>query len=176
MYYSQPPQPQMNQPNMGMYQNFNPQMNNTYMDRMAQLQQQYQQNIQPLQQNIGQQGGLIGKVVNDFSEITANDVPMNGISAVFPKADMSEVQLRTWGADGKIQTISYKPILEQKEAEDTNIPQMDFNGLNEDMRAFREDATARLDRMESLLTNLELNQAKIPTKANSRAKKGDDEE
>ena len=105
------------------YQNFYSQMSNygqmmpnPYMDRMAQL-QQYQQNLQPAQipgTYPQQPQGIIGRSVNDFSEITANDVPMDGRSAVFPKNDMSEIQVRTWGNDGKIITTSYKPILEHQ--------------------------------------------------------------
>lgn len=108
---------------MQTYQNFYSQMSNygqmmpnPYMDRMAQL-QQYQQNLQPAQipgTYPQQPQGIIGRSVNDFSEITANDVPMDGRSAIFPKNDMSEIQVRTWGNDGKIITTSYKPILEHQ--------------------------------------------------------------
>ena len=155
--------PQMNtmQPNM-MYQNFNQPMQNPYADRMAQL-QNYQQNLQQPQIPQNQPQGLIGKVVNDFAEITANDVPMNGISAVFPKADMSEVQLRTWAANGTIQTITYKPILEQNQTESTNIPQNDFTTLNDGINAFREEILARLDSIEK----------SVAKPASSRTKKGD---
>lgn len=163
MYYAQPSQPQMNQPNMGMYQNFSPQVNNPYTDRMAQL-QQYQQSLQQPQIPQNQTQGLIGKVVNDFTEITANDVPMNGVSAVFPKADLSEVQLRTWTANGTIQTITYKPILEQNQSEGTNIPQNDFTTLNEGINAFREEILARLD-------NIEKSMGGNAIKSNSKTKK-----
>lgn len=126
-------------------------MQNPYMDRMAQL-QQYQQNLQmqPTQMSgtSQQPQGIIGRVVNDFNEITANDVPMNGVSAVFPKSDMSEIQLRTWAANGTIQTITYKPILEQNQQDGTNIPQNDFTALNEGINAFREEILARLDNIE----------------------------
>lgn len=153
---SQFPNYSFQQPQINPYQqNFSQplQVQNPYMDRMVQL-QQYQQGLQmqPTQMlgasQIPQPQGIIGKVVGDFSEITANDVPMNGTSAVFPKNDMSEIQIRTWGADGKIQTISYKPILEKNKAEGTNIPQMDFNSLNEDMRALREDIKGVRDMIE----------------------------
>lgn len=163
-------QPMMNNP----YQNYGQSIQNPYMDRMAQL-QQYQQNLQmqPTQMpgalQIQQTQGIIGKVVGDFSEITANDVPMNGTSAVFPKNDMSEIQIRTWGADGKIQTISYKPILEQNQAETKNIPQIDFNALNEDVRALREDILARLESIEKSMGS-------TTPKTTSRSKKGADEE
>ena len=107
MYY--PQMPQMNS-------NYQMQVPNQNMDRMTQL-QQYQQNLQPAQIPVTypqQPQGIIGRPVNDFSEITANDVPMDGRSAVFPKNDMSEIQVRTQGNDGKIITTSYKPILEHQ--------------------------------------------------------------
>ena len=159
--------PQMNQPNMGMYPNFNQPMSNPYTDRMAQL-QNYQQSLQQPQIPQNQPQGLIGKAVNDFAEITANDVPMNGVSAIFPKTDLSEIQLRTWAANGTIQTITYKPILEQNQAEGTNIPQNDFTALNEDVRALREEISDRFDRLEKSMGG-------TSTKTNSRAKKGDSE-
>ena len=63
-----------------------------------------QQNIQPQQQ-----AGLNGKVVQAVEQITANDVPMDGSVAVFPKQDMSEIYAKSWNADGTIRTIVYKP-------------------------------------------------------------------
>ena len=146
---------------MQTYQNFYPQMNNygqmmpnPYMDRMAQL-QQYQQNLQPGQipgTYPQQPQGIIGRSVNDFSEITANDVPMDGRSAVFPKNDMSEIQVRTWGNDGKIITTSYKPILEhQNQMADISILESEKLkiGLSDDvtdafMKRF-DDIEKRLD-------------------------------
>lgn len=62
-----------------------------------------QQSIQP------QQAGLNGKVVQAVEQITANDVPMDGSVAVFPKQDMSEIYTKSWNADGTIRTIVYKP-------------------------------------------------------------------
>ena len=143
------------------YQNFYSQMSNygqmmpnPYMDRMAQL-QQYQQNLQPAQipgAYPQQPQGIIGRSVNDFSEITANDVPMDGRSAVFPKNDMSEIQVRTWGNDGKIITTSYKPILEhQNQMADISILESEKLkiGLSDDvadafMKRF-DDIEKRLD-------------------------------
>ena len=144
---------------MQTYQNFYSQMSNygqmmpnPYMDRMAQL-QQYQQNLQPAQIPVTyQQQGIIGRTVNDFSEITANDVPMDGRSAIFPKNDMSEIQVRTWGNDGKIITTSYKPILEhQNKVADVSILESEKLkiGLSDDvtdafMKRF-DDIEKRLD-------------------------------
>ena len=146
---------------MQTYQNFYSQMSNygqmmpnPYMDRMAQL-QQYQQNLQPAQipgTYPQQPQGIIGRAVNDFSEITANDVPMDGRSAIFPKNDMSEIQVRTWGNDGKIITTSYKPILEhQNKVADVSILESEKLkiGLSDDvtdafMKRF-DDIEKRLD-------------------------------
>lgn len=55
-------------------------------------------------------GGISGKIVQTFDQITANDVPMNGSVALFPKQDMSEIYAKTWGVDGIIRTIVFKPV------------------------------------------------------------------
>lgn len=114
-----------------------------------------------------QQPGLVGKVVNDVSMVSPNDVPMDGNIAIFPKNDMSEIYCKQWKQDGTIQTVVYKPVLDQNLTDGSNIPQMDFNALNEDMRALREDILARLDSIEKSVA--------IPaTKSTTRAKKGAD--
>lgn len=154
---------QMNNPYQGSYQS----IQNPYMAQMGQYQQNFQPQVQQVQQT--QQQGIVGKIVNDFSELTANDVPMNGSAAFFPKADGSELQVRSWTPNGTIQTIVYKPVQPENQSEGTNIPQMDFNALNEDVRALREDILARLDSIEKSMS------AATP-KTTSRAKKGADEE
>lgn len=140
------------QPMMNPYQqNFNQlQMQVPYADRMAQM-QQYQQNMQQPQMVMpNQPTGIIGKVVADFSEITANDVPMNGSAAFFPKADGSELQVRSWTANGTIQTVVYRPV-QAEDGQGINMPQIDFNALNDDVRALREDVLARLDSIEKFM-------------------------
>lgn len=95
--------PQMN--NYG--QQYNPQQ--PYMDRLAGL-QQYQQTLQQPQM-VGTQMslpnqpiGLNGKMVDAVEQITANDVPMDGSVAIFPKKDMSEIYLKSWTPNGTIAT------------------------------------------------------------------------
>lgn len=168
-------------------QTFNPylsqqqMMNNPYQNgyspmlspqqRLMQMEQAYpqyaQQNMAGAQMSLpNQQQGIVGKIVNDFSELTANDVPMNGSAAFFPKADGSEIQARAWTANGTIQTVIYKPVQPENNADATNIPQMDFNALNEDVRALREDILARLDSIEKSMGG-------TPTKAITRGKKAE---
>lgn len=151
---------------MNNYQPYNPQQ--TYMERMAAT-QNYQPNMQiqqPQQQPIIQQG-ITGKIVNDFSEITANDVPMDNFGAFFFKNDGTEIQRRVWdAANGSIVKTSYAPISEPNSLEGTNTPQNNFNTLNEDVRALREEMADRFDNLEKFLAN-----SPKTTKPSSRAKK-----
>ena len=123
-------QPMMNSP----YQSgYNPML--SPQQRLMQMEQQYPQFSQqnqfmvPTQMSGASQPaqGIVGKIVNDFSELTANDVPMNGSAAFFPKAD-------------------------QNQADGSNIPQMDFNALNEDVRALREDIKGVREMIEKSMT------------------------
>lgn len=84
---------------------------NTYYPQMNYQQYQSQNNFTPFQQTMNQPQV---KVVNDFSEITANDVPMNVPFSIFAKNDMSEIQLRKWNSNGLIDNLTYKPLTEQK--------------------------------------------------------------
>lgn len=134
------PYPNPNYFNQNPYQqNYNPQMTmpNPYMDRMNQL-QQYQQSLQQPIQQVAQPQGLVGKMVNDVSVVSPNDVPMDGNVAIFPKNDMSEIYCKQWQQNGTIQTVVYRPV-QAENPQEGNIPQMDFNALNEDVRALRED-------------------------------------
>lgn len=162
--------PQTNQPNMAAYQNFNQpmQIGNPYIDRMAQL-QQYQQSLQPAQMPAMSQQpqGLIGKVVNDVSMVSPNDVPMDGNVALFPKSDMSEIYCKQWKQDGTIQTVVYRPYIEQDKEQIANIPQNDFTALNEDMKALRTEIVERFDRLEKSWGNVESNRINFKT-ANSQ--------
>lgn len=152
--------PTMNNP----YQNYGQPMQNPYMAQMGQYQQNFQPQIQQPQPQ-QQTTGLVGRVVNDFSEVKADDVPMNGTPAIFIKGDMSEIEVRIWGNDGLIHPTPYKPILEQNQSEGTNIPQMDFNALNEDVRALREDIKGVREMIEKSMT------VPTPKTTSSRGKK-----
>lgn len=82
-----------------MYNSYIPQyVNNPY------LQQRYYQQPQTELQ------GISGRVVQTAESINANDVPMDGSKAFFPKQDLSEIYVKGWNADGTINTITYKPL------------------------------------------------------------------
>lgn len=101
------------------------QSQNPYMDRMNFL-QNYQQSLQqqPMQMNqqpiLQQIVGINGRIVQAVENINANEVPMDGSMAFFPKQDMSEIYVKGWNADGTIRTIVYKPYTDPKDNQTVN--------------------------------------------------------
>lgn len=155
-------QPQM----MGYQQSFNQnmQVQNPYIDRTVQMPQfpQGQQMFPAQMSGAYQQPGLIGKVVNDASMVSPNDVPMDGNIAIFPKNDMSEIYCKQWKQDGTIQTVVYRPVLDQNQTDGANIPHMDFNALNEDVKALRGEMAERFDRLEKSWAGFESGRQQRP--------------
>ena len=116
-----------------------------------QIQQQFPQQIMP------QQAGLCGRMVNSVEEVTANDCPMNATFAIFPKADVSEVYIKSWSANGLIQTVTYKPKIDGKQNE---LPK-------EDTTTLFAPIMERLDQIEAKITQ---------SQRTTRAKKESDSE
>lgn len=52
---------------------------------------------------------IFGKVVQNESQITPNDVPMDGTIAMFPLQDFSKIIAKQWTPNGLIQTLEYLP-------------------------------------------------------------------
>lgn len=86
-----------------------------YYNPLAQVQNRpidYQQNMPNNYQQNQIVQGINGKMIAEINQITANDVPMDGSVAFFPKQDLSEVYAKSWNADGTIRTVTYKPVLD----------------------------------------------------------------
>lgn len=153
----------------GMYQQpqmYPQQMQNPQMDRLAQL-QAMQQSLQPAQMQPAYQG-LFGRVVDDFGAITANDVPMNGLGAVFIKKDGSEVQIRSWTANGTIATTSYMPVLEPQNGS-VGDSALSAPGINmSEITGLITAISEKVDGVSSQLNDL------LKTKTGSKTKKEDD--
>lgn len=93
-----------------------------YYNPLAQVQNRaidYQQNMPNTYQQNQIVQGINGKIIAEMSQITANDVPMDGSVAFFPRQDLSEVYAKSWNADGTIRTVTYKPVLDN---EPKNVP------------------------------------------------------
>lgn len=143
--------------------------------QMQQLQQPTQQIQQPQFQS-QQLPQLIGRPVNQVEEITANDVPMNAPYALFPKSDLSEIYLKSWTANGTIQTIAFKPVqMNQADNSLRNQPELKI-GLTEDvtqalMSQF-EELKNKIDRLEQSVSG---NSGAVRTKSKTSITKKDGE-
>ena len=145
--------------------------------QMQQLQQPTQQIQQPQFQS-QQLPQLIGRPVNQVEEITANDVPMNAPYALFPKSDLSEIYLKSWTANGTIQTIAFKPV-QMNQADNSLRNQSELKiGLTEDvtqalMSQF-EELKNKIDRLEQSMSG-SFGTVRTKTKTSTTKKDGESE-
>lgn len=153
-----------------------PQANN-YMPQYQPYQQAYNpmQNIQRFQQPQQpeqMQQGIFGKVVQSQDSIVANDVPMNGSVAFFPKSDLSEIYAKQWSADGTISTMVFKPIQSDnpnKSSQDTEKLKIGLS--DEATEVFEKHFDTLFSKMEELEKKID---EKSLTKTNTRAKVSQD--
>lgn len=110
------------QPPMMNYTGYNPYPYNMRFPE----QQPIQQPVQQLQQsNLPVQTGVNGRIVTAVEQITANDVPMDGSMAFFPKQDLSEIYVKGWSADGTIKTVVYRPYTDTNNNKLNNLSSTD---------------------------------------------------
>lgn len=129
-----------------------PQINSPYMERMNYM-QQYQQNLQPVQQqNVPVQTqqvmGIAGRTVQSMDQITANEVPMDGSLAFFPRQDMTEIYAKQWNADGTIKTVIYRPVMD-------NMVNSQGNNQNQQITIPDDVTQAFMDRFDELSGKIE---------------------
>ena len=162
MYY-----PQMNN-------NYQMPMQNPYMERMAQL-QQYQQSLQQPMQNIvsnqipgaNQQYTPMGKIIENVDVLKTTEVPMDGNTYYFPKADGSEIYSKQWLANGTTRILTFKPVFE----DNTNTLSSDTEKLKIGLSDEVTDVfMKRFDELEKRIDDL------MSKKTTVRAKKESEEE
>ena len=139
-------------------QGFYPQQYGNY----APYQQIQQQRFQPQEQYPAMQNqqaiGLNGRIVQVVENINANEVPMDGSMAFFPKQDLSEIYVKGWNADGTIKTIVYKPQIDNKSVQAVNSS-FDTEKLKIDLS---EQATADImQRFDDLSAKIEQLESKV---------------
>ena len=136
------------------------QIPNPYMDRMAQL-QQYQQS---LQQPVSQaQMSAIGKIVDSIDVVKATDIPMDGNSYYFPKADGTEVYCKQWLQNGTTRILTFRPVFDDN-----------TNNVSQDTEKLKiEDFNTILDGISGKVDNVLIEISKIieQPKQSSRTKK-----
>ena len=91
---------------------------------MAYFTPQMQQQIQQQQANV-----LNGKIVENIDNVKLTDIPMDGNSFYFPKADGTEIYTKRWLANGSTEVAVYKRFLEESEeqTEKFNFGEMEGN-------------------------------------------------
>ena len=150
---------------------------NSYVQQYQSYQQAYNpmQNIQRFQQPQQfeqMQQGIFGKVVQSQDSIVANDVPMNGSVAFFPKSDLSEIYAKQWSADGTISTMVFKPIQNDnpnKLSQDTEKLKIGLS--DEATEIFNKHFDTLFSKMEELEKKID---EKTLTKTNARTKVSQD--
>ena len=156
------------------YQQMNyPQFNSPYMERMNYT-PPYQQNLQQvpqIQQQVQQQSCIAGKIVQDKDSLVANDVPMDGSVAFFPRQDMAEIYAKQWNADGTIKTIIYRPVMDNSVNSQGNNQNQQITISDDVTQAFMN----RFDELSEKIEQLEQVMTKPMTKTrNSMSKKDGD--
>ena len=163
---------------MQTYPTFYPQMNNNYqtptqnpyMDRMTQL-QQYQQSLQqpivPTQTPVSNQMSALGKMVDSIDVVKATDIPMDGNTYYFPKADGTEVYCKQWLQNGTTRILTFKPVFEDSHNNSSQDTEKLKISLSDDVT---EVFMKRFDELEKRLDSL------APKKPATRAKKESDAE
>lgn len=129
-----------------------------YQDRLAQLQNSYQQAIpygqaqlqQPIQQmpQVPQIPMLQGQMVDGIDTVKAKDVDMSGSPVYYPKTDGTEVYRKQLQADGRSRIFTYRLVNEGEQPETNNANQVDIVSL---INQLRDDVRAEISEIKELL-------------------------
>ena len=146
------------------------QMNNPYADRMNFL-QNYQQSLQqpilPTQMSGANQMSALGKMVDSIDVVKATDIPMDGNTYYFPKADGTEVYCKQWLQNGTTRILTFKPVFNDNPNNVSSDTEKLKIGLSDEAT---EAFMKRFDELEKRIDDL------MPKKTTARAKKESEEE
>lgn len=126
---------------------------NPYLQRMENL-QQFQQtlNLAPVQMQ--NQFPALGKMVESMEVARTTEIPMDGNTYYFPKADGSMVYGKRWLSNGTTEIISYKPYFEENEQNPMGNPsdeiKSQFGAFGEVLGAIQNDIRMLFDKVDKL--------------------------
>lgn len=117
-----------------------------------QMQQQIPMNYftQPMQQQMQQQTQSNGKIVDSVEMVKFTDIPMDGNSYYFPKADGTEIYSKRWLSNGTTEINTYVKVditnpENEKEQFDFNLMQTNImdklNALEDKINKFQKPST-----------------------------------
>ena len=118
---------------------------NPYMQRMENL-QQYQQTINPIPMN------TFGKMVESIDIVKVTDIPMDGNTYYFPKADGTEIYGKKFMSNGQTQILVFKQTLID---EPNNLPLNDKKGqesaFNDVLKGIQDDIKILNDKVDKII-------------------------
>ena len=97
---------------------------------------------------------LNGKIVDSVDVVKAMDVPIGGYG-IYPKADLSEIYIKSWNPNGTTSIITYK--IKEEEQGETQVSTVE------------EKIIARIDALENTIASLITPQ---PAPAQAKKKEG----
>lgn len=129
-----------------------PMMNYQPMDRLQQLQQNYQNTIPQYQQpQVAQQQmyGLNGEIVDGIDVVKAKNVDMTGSVVYYPKADMTEIYTKQLQPDGTSRILTYRISSDvPTEPAQQNMSQ---DVLNEMFAQLRQDLLSEINGIKEMI-------------------------
>ena len=126
-----------------------------YQDRLAQLQNNYQQAIpygqmqmqQPVQQ-MQQMPMLQGQMVDGIDTVKAKDVDMSGNPVYYPKTDGTEVYRKQLQADGRSKIFVYRLVNPEEQQLKQEEKQIDIEAM---FNQLRNDVCSEISGIKDLL-------------------------
>lgn len=129
-----------------------PQQPIPYQDRLAQLQNQYNQTIpynQPVVQQPQQLSALNGQMVGSLDEVKGKDVDLSGNPTWYPKIDGTEVYRKQLQPDGTSKILTY--TLSQDGMREQTKQIVDADMLNALFEQFKQDLMTEISGIKDLV-------------------------
>lgn len=105
----------------------------------------------PMQQQIQQQNQSNGKIVDSVEMVKFTDVPMDGNSYYFPKADGTEIYSKRWLSNGTTEINTYVKV--DVNSPEENKEQFDFNLMETNIMEKLNTLEEKLNKFQKPQTN-----------------------
>ena len=96
--------------------------------------------------------------------VRATDIPMNGETVYFPKADGTEIYTKRWLPNGTTEVIAYKPVLSTQEEQATNTIGIDEKLITSHFKGYMDEVIKRLDGIDARLDSFEQSPSRTKSK------------
>ena len=129
-----------------------PQQPIPYQDRLAQLQNQYNQTMpynQPVVQQPQQLSALNGQMVGSLDEVKGKDVDLSGNPTWYPKVDGTEVYRKQLQPDGTSKILTY--TLSQEGMQEQSKQIVDANMINSLFVQLKQDIMTEISGIKDLV-------------------------